>query len=442
MIEATVRTVNALPKGQFVIAVRYRKLLIVAGFLGMAACAANGNGTSIPASPGGAGIANAPALRTASGTGTAGSHMHGNALSAIPIVSPGPAIAVCTPAPKPVPPGPGLPPPPPGSNCGALQNGAVKGLSPTLPLASIPGYHAADLQAAYGLPSLSAGRGQTVAIIVAYDNPQIASDLAQYRLKMGLPACTGQCFQKYMWNGTPKASGTWGQEADVDVEMVSAVCPYCNIALVEAPDDNVAHLATAIQLAIQGGAKIISNSFAAPEAQMTTTYDSILSAPGVAIIAGAGDSGAGVNWPADSPYVTAVGGTTLAKTPSAARGFSEAAWALGGYGCSQLEVRPSWQSNSSCYTRAVADVAAVADPNTGVAIYTSANSGPAGWYVYGGTSVATAIVAGIYGLGGHAGQITGASMLYANAQRLNAVSAGSGSQLQGGLGSPNGVNGF
>lgn len=444
-----------------------RKLTILALTVATSACAANNSGGALPnfngnvQQPSSAVSSVAPNKIVMTGDKKP-TRLHHNGLSAIPIVSPGPAIPACTPAPPaPPPPRPGGPPPPPPtpggppsppplpasppppthSNCSAVQNGAVNGLSPGTPLNQIPGYHASDLQSAYNLPSQTAGKGQTVAIIVAYDNPNVQNDLQQYRQKMGLPSCNAPCFQKYMLGGTPKASATWGQEASVDVEMVSAVCPNCNIALIESPDDTVANLAAAMQLAIKNGAKVIGASFAAPENPSVAQYDSVLASPGVAIVAGAGDAGFGVNWPADSPYVTAVAGTALTRTTYNQRGYFEQPWGRSGFGCSAVEPQPSWQTNAPCNSRSVADISAVADPNTGVAIFTSAASGPPGWYVYGGTSVATQIVAGIYALAGNASTVNGASGLYANASKLNQL-GGVWYQMQGGLGTPNGIAGF
>src|SRR5581483_12435251 len=109
---------------------------------------------------------------------------------------------------------------------------------------------------------------------------------------------------------------------------------------------------------------------------------------GVAITASSGDGGYGPQWPAASPYVTAVGGTSLNPAPSTNRGWSETAWSGAGSGCSQYEAKPSWQTDSGCSHRTIADVSAVADPGTGVAVYVQG-----GWAVFGGTSAASPIVA-------------------------------------------------
>jgi subtilase family serine protease len=327
-------------------------------------------------------------------------------------------------------------------------------------LGTISGYHPADLQKAYNLPSGSAGYGQTVGIIVAYDNPNAESDLAAYRSKFNLGACTAAngCFRKIPQSGAtalPAPDQGWGQETSVDLDMVSAVCPHCKLLLVEASSSNVADLVNAIQTAISNGATVVSNSYEAVEQSAFLAYDSALNHPGVPIVAGAGDSGFGVGWPASSAYVTAVGGTTLKKSWNA-RGFTETAWSASGSGCSAYIQKPSWQHDSGCSMRTVADVAAVADPNTGVAVYDTFLSSGGGWLEFGGTSVAAPIVAGAYALAGNGASVTGASSIYQHPNALNDITSGSdgscsppylctaGPAYDGpsGLGSPNGVGAF
>ena len=156
--------------------------------------------------------------------------------------------------------------------------------------------------------------------------------------------------------------------------------------------------------------------------------------PGVGVFVSAGDSGYGVNFPANSKYVHAVGGTSLTKSSSASRGWVESVWGSGsssaqnggtGSGCSKYETKPTWQKDSGCKKRTVADVAAVADPNTGVAIYNSVDDGygDTGWQVYGGTSAASPIVASIYAMTGHGGD--NGSYAYSNTGSFNDVTSGS-----------------
>jgi len=145
---------------------------------------------------------------------------------------------------------------------------------------------------------------------------------------------------------------------------------------------------------------VISNSYGGSEfsTETSSTYDGHFNHPGIAITVSSGDAGYGVEYPAASRYVTSVGGTTLTRSGS---GFTESAWSGAGSGCSAYEAKPSWQHDTSCSRRTVADVSAVANPSTGVAVYDSYGStGGANWYVFGGTSVAAPIIAGVYALSG------------------------------------------
>jgi subtilase family serine protease len=137
------------------------------------------------------------------------------------------------------------------------------------PNASSPGgYNPADLQSAYKLPSSTAGSGQTVAIVDAYDDPNAESDLGVYRSQFGLAACTtaNGCFKKVNQNGGtsyPRANGGWAQEISLDLDMVSAICPNCHILLVEASSSSLTNLGTAVNTAATLGANEISNSYGA-----------------------------------------------------------------------------------------------------------------------------------------------------------------------------------
>ncbi|HLI96002.1 MAG TPA: S8 family serine peptidase, partial [Candidatus Baltobacteraceae bacterium] len=294
------------------------------------------------------------------------------------------------------------------ADCGAIRNLSVTGVLDSVLglLGSVPGYHPADIQKAYSLPSSSAGYGQTIGIVVAYDDPKAEADLAVYRSRFNLGTCStaSGCFRKIGQSAPaplPAPDQTWAQEASIDLDMASAVCPHCRLLLVEANSSAVGDLMQALQTAIASGATVVSNSYTAVEQSSFSAYDSVLNHPGVPIVAGAGDSGFGVGWPASSPYVTAVGGTTLNRALLSARGFTETAWSFTGSGCSIYSAKPAWQHDTGCQNRTVADVAAVADPNTGVAVYDTYLSGDAGWLVYGGTSVAAPIVAGVYALAGN-----------------------------------------
>jgi subtilase family serine protease len=290
------------------------------------------------------------------------------------------------------------------------------------------GYGPAALQSAYQLNAPSGAtfvsNGRTVAIVDAYDNPSTAADLVAYRQQFGLPLClttstlpadlVGCLFTKVNQGGTasplPQGNTGWGQEIDLDIEMVSASCPLCNIVLVEANSNSFSDLTAAVDQAAKLGANAVSNSYGGSEfsSEGSSAYDGHYNHPGIAITVSSGDSGYGVEFPAASQYVTAVGGTSLSTLSSSTRpgSWTETAWSGAGSGCSAYIAKPSWQPTiGTCTThRIVADVSAVADPNTGVAVYDSyGSSGGANWYVFGGTSVASPIVAGVYALAGNTG---------------------------------------
>ena len=310
------------------------------------------------------------------------------------------------------------------------------------------GYGPADLQSAYKLAaaSSSSGSGQTVAIVDAYDDPNAESDLGVYRSTYGLPSCTtaNGCFHKVNQTGTagsyPTADAGWATEISLDIEMVSAICPQCHILLVEANSANQSDLSAAEDTAAGLGANAISNSYGGSEASSETASDSSYNHPGIAITASSGDSGYGVEYPAASPYVTAVGGTTL-NSAGNSRGWTESAWSGAGAGCSSYEAKPSWQHDAGCANRTVADVSAVADPNTGVAVYDTYGGGggnalvcaltgtdcpqPTGWFVVGGTSVSSPIIASVYALAGNAASVTYGSYPYSHASSLFDVTSGS-----------------
>jgi subtilase family serine protease len=326
--------------------------------------------------------------------------------------------------------------------------------------ASIPaGYSPLELQSAYNLPSTTAGSGQTVAVVDAYDDPTAERDLGVYRSQFGLPACTtaNGCFRRVNQSGGaryPRANSGWAQEISLDLDMVSAICPNCKILLVEASSNSLANLGAAVNEAVKLGATEISNSYGGNASSSDPSYDSFFKHAGIAITASSGDNGYGVDYPAASQYVTAVGGTSLTKA-SNARGWAETGWSGAGSGCSAFDPKPTWQTDTGCSKRTVTDVSAVADPNTGVSVYDTYSSlGSSGWMVFGGTSVASPIIASVYALAGNAASID-ASFPYSHTGSLNDVTSGSngscgtylciaGSGYDGptGLGTPNGIGAF
>jgi subtilase family serine protease len=343
----------------------------------------------------------------------------------------------------------------------------------------------ADLRKAYELASaaVTRGKGQTVALVDAYDDPTIESDLNTYRAYYGIPPCTtaNGCFKKVNQDGEqgsyPLANPDWEPEIALDTEMVSAICPNCHILLVEAnsADETVAtsnpvqhsDLGAAVDTAVNLGATEVSNSYgtAGPEPDQTF-FDHYYDHPGVAITASAGDQDYGVVWPAASPYVTAVGGTEPTVDPASPRGIDETVWgsvfpgvvpsdAQGtGSGCSLWEPKPAWQHDAGCSGRTVADVSAVADD---VAIYDSSPE-VGGWGVVAGTSIASPLVASVYALAGNAKSVVYGSYPYSHQTAFHDITEGSnftpdsvcgylctaepGYDGPTGLGTPNGIGGF
>jgi subtilase family serine protease len=326
-------------------------------------------------------------------------------------------------------------------------------------LATISGHTPTDLQAAYILPSATAGTGKTVAIIDAFDNPNAESDLAVYRSTFGLPVCStaNGCFEKLNQSGVqgnyPSANSGWAEEISLDIDMVSAICPNCRILLVEANSNALADIFASVNIAAGLGVSAISNGYGADEYPAEVADAANYHHPGIPVTASSGDDGYLVEFPAASSYVTAVGGTSL--TPAAnARGWSETVWSGTGSGCSAYIAKPVWQTDLGCTNRTLVDVAVLADPNTGVAAYDS--YGVAGWLVFGGSSVGAPIIASIYALAGNAASLTGGSFAYAHSSSLFDIVSGSngtctisylcnagvGYDGPSGLGTPNGIGAF
>ena len=319
-------------------------------------------------------------------------------------------------------------------------------------------YGPAQFHTAYNLPT-NASSAQTIAIVDAYDDPNIEADLGTFSTNYGLSACTtaNGCFRKVNQTGGttyPFANANWALEISLDVETAHAMCQNCKILLVEATSSSLANLGVAENEAVALGANVISNSWGASEYSTETSDEArYFNHPGVAITASTGDNGYEVQFPASSRYVTAVGGTTL-NVNSNNTWKSESAWSGSGSGCSAYIPKPAWQTDKSCLHRTVADVSADADPNTGAAVYDSvAYSGQSGWFQVGGTSLAAPLIASAYALSGNAGSLNAGSAPYANPTALHDVTSGSNGNCGGtylctagpgydgptGLGTPNGL---
>lgn len=291
------------------------------------------------------------------------------------------------------------------------------------------GYGPAQFQTAYNLPSSSAGSGQTIAIVDAYDDPNIESDLGVYSAQFGLPSCTtaNGCFKKVNQTGGssyPSKNAGWALEISLDVEIAHALCPNCKILLVEATTNSFTNLLAAEDYA-RAHANVASNSWGGGESSGETSYDSHFSAIGEPTTFSSGDGGYGVEYPAASQYVTAVGGTTLNLNSNNTR-KSETVWSGAGSGCSAYEPKPSWQKDTGCGRRTVADVAADADPNSGAAIYDTVRyQGRSGWFQVGGTSLASPIIASVYALAGNGSSTVDGSYPYSHTSSLFDVTSGS-----------------
>lgn len=324
---------------------------------------------------------------------------------------------------------------------------------------SLAGFSPSDLQSAYGLPSAAEGGGQTIAIVDAYDDPNLEGDLVTYRSNFALPACTTSngCFTKVNQKGQrghyPGPNSGWALEESLDVDMVSAVCPNCHILVVEANNSSLESLGRSVDEAVKLGANVVSNSYVGYGVKGTHGAEHY-NHPGTILTAAAGDRGYRVGEPAGLPTVVSVGGTSLKVTHNR-RGWTETAWAGTGSGCEKTLAKPSWQVDGGCAGRTMNDVAAVGDPVNGVAVYDTYQEG--GWIETGGTSAASPIVAAIYGLAGNAGSTNAAQSLYAGGASLWDVTSGSNGSCRRqpylctagpgydgptGNGTPNGVSAF
>jgi len=359
--------------------------------------------------------------------------------------------------------------------------GRLPDLRPRLAKAALPtGLGPQTIHSVYSLsgldPSSEAGAGQVIAIVDAYRDPKALADLNTFDAEYGYPAlaaCTsltqaGPCFLRASPVGRPAVNHGWALEESLDIEWAHAEAPWAKIVLVEAANNRFPSLFGAVSYADAIGATEVSMSWGGPEFPGEQAYDAVLNQPGTLYVASSGDGGHGVQYPAVSPDVIAVGGTTLVGCGgTSCAGFThEKAWSGSGGGVSQMELAPAFQTG---YTgpvhggmtiaaltdgkRGIPDVAFDANPGTGVSVYDSTRyQGQTGWFTLGGTSVGAANWAGILAAGAAAGQATlqGRAAIYAagyvislrdivrgrNGRCRRACRAGSGYDLVTGLGSP------
>jgi len=322
-------------------------------------------------------------------------------------------------------------------------------------------YGPAQFHTAYALPTTSSS-AQTIGIVDAYNDPNVASDLATYDSYYGLPSCTvaNGCLSVVSQTGTsklPKSNSGWSLEISLDVQTAHEICQNCKILLVEANSNSMANLGASVNEAVKLGANVVSNSYGSSEySGEVADSSSYFNHPGTMITVSAGDGGYGVEFPAASQYVTAVGGTTLYLNADNTY-QSEAAWAKTGSGCSAYIAKPTWQLDTGCASRTVGDVSADADPATGAAVYDSVRyQGQSGWFTVGGTSLSSPLVGATYALAGNASALNYGSNAYANTASLHDVTTGSngtcsppylctaqvGYDAPTGNGSPNGLGAF
>ena len=253
-------------------------------------------------------------------------------------------------------------------------------------LATSPGgYSVTQIRKAYGFDKLSAtGAGQTIAIVDAYGSTTLQSDLNNFCIAMGIPSTT---LGIYYPQGKPStANSGWALETALDVQWAHAIAPGAKIVVVIAKSASISNLLGAVDYAVKNlGAKQVSMSWGAAEFSGETSYDSHFNKSGVSFFAASGDNGSGVIWPAASPYVVAVGGTTLSLDANGLA--SEVAWSGSGGGVSAYEKKPTYQSGwQSTTARTVPDVSYNANPSTGFPVYISNYNGSTGWITVGGTS--------------------------------------------------------
>lgn len=346
-------------------------------------------------------------------------------------------------------------------------HGAYAYTEPSYQVGPAGGYTPADLAAAYGFDPTANRRGQTVAIVDWYDDPATLSDLNTFDHEYGLPSETSTSFRKVNEYGATKPLPARNQDASVeislDIQSVRAVCHTCKILLIEANNGSDANLATAENTAVRLGATEISNSFGEPEHPVSKSVAAAYNHPGVVITAATGDNGwfgwdffnnsgaynssqNGASFPSTLPTVVAVAGTTLQLNSDGTRAeedvwnengpddedgvtnvdgtlFWWGAQGASGGGCSTLYAAKAWQSAYPGYAQAgcngkrlAADVAAIADPNTGFDVVDSFANPSAPWITIGGTSLASPVVAAMYALaGGAGGSAYPAASLYTNA---------------------------
>ena len=324
------------------------------------------------------------------------------------------------------------------------------------------GYGPSSIRAAYNLAST--GGSGAHACVIAYHYKNARRDFNVFSTQFGLPtepstnqtSSSNSVFQVvYQGSSAPAGNTGWNQEAALDIEWSHSMAPGAKIYLVEANSANFSDLnAAIIKAAGLPGVRSVSMSFGATEFSGETAYESNFVQPNVVFFASTGDTGGQHSWPALSPSVVAVGGTSLTGSGSS---WSETTWSGAGCGLSSYFSRPSFQNGVQSVVgsqRGSADISAVADPNTGVAVYAPTSSRSSTWMVFGGTSVSCPMVAGIYNLSGVTSASSSAELtrIYSHlgSSSFRDIVSGSaggnaakvGYDLANGVGTPLGTGGF
>jgi subtilase family serine protease len=250
------------------------------------------------------------------------------------------------------------------------------------------------------------GAGQTIGIVDAFDDPNIAADFNHFNSTFGLAPCTtaNGCFKKVYASGSkPATDAGWALEIALDVEWAHVIAPKAKIVLVEASSNSLLALLHAVDVAVQQGASVVSMSWGGAEFSTERNYDFHFAINNVTFTVSSGDSGFGNEWPSSSPGVVAVGGTRL-SVDSSGNYISESGWSGSGGGLSKYELEPSYQSSfpvprDSSGKRAVPDIAYNASPLSGVPVYSTVLlNGEKGWFQVGGTSAGAPQWAGLFAI--------------------------------------------
>ncbi len=295
-------------------------------------------------------------------------------------------------------------------DAGAKPTAAGSGISPSLP--PLSGYYnetPSSLACVYGFVAQTAGcnpttatavitggSGMSIAIVDAYDDPTAVADLNYFDTQFNLPAPPGGLHVVYASGSVPPVNSGWTLESALDVQWAHAMSPNSKIYLVEAASNSDADLLVAVDkaaaLVAADGGGVVSMSWGGSEWSTEASYDSHFQKANVTFLASTGDA-PGTEWPSVSQYVVAVGGTSISRNPTNGNYIGELVWQQTGSGISAYVAKPPYQGPVSVGQgnyRVVPDIAAEADPDTGVWVYLSG-----GWWLVGGTSVASPVEAGV-----------------------------------------------